>query len=793
MKPSSSPTLAALALAALGVAGLIPQTAAAQVTATDYARAEAFLGWNTENLVSGDRVDPQWIDGGDRFWYRNHVLDGWEFILVDPARRRRAPAFDHDRLAAALSLARDTSYEGHKLPFDEVELVNGDREIRFFLGDSARWRCDVVAYRCTGPDSIARRSDGEILSPDGRWAAFTRDENLWVRDVESGEERSLSTDGERDWGYGVPIEACCSAVTSPRRKIDEPPVLVWSPDSRRIATHRFDERNVRVMGLLETDVKGPVLWTYHNALPGDSVIPTWDVWVFDPEGGAGVRADRPPQPYVNTSCCRLTTNGPDGEPVWKDARWGTNADELFYTVGERSFDTLTLVAMDVATGATRTVLTETSPTYVEANVRSGGVPNWRVVSDNREVVWFSERDGWGHLYLYDAATGALKNRITQGPWLVVDLLRVDDVNRWVYFTAVGREAGEDPYQRHLYRTRMDGSAIELLTPGDADHEVRISPSGQYVVDTYSTRASTPVTVLRSAAGAELLTLERADFAALLDTGWQWPVPFRTKARDGTTDVYGYLYFPRHMEEGKRYPVIDYIYPGPQTGPIGWRQATTGPRGNGPALAELGFIVFTIDAMGTPLRSKAFHDAYYGNMVDNGIPDHIAALKALALRYPQIDLDRVGIYGHSGGGFSSTDAILHYPDFFKVAVSSSGNHDNRSYDYTWGEKYQGLLEREEGGGDNFDSQANHLAAGNLKGRLLLVYGTLDDNVHPNATLLLVDELIEHNKTFDMLVMPNRNHGYTNDPYLIRRTWDYFVEHLLGEEPPVDYAIRPPGAG
>jgi dipeptidyl aminopeptidase/acylaminoacyl peptidase len=781
---------AGLALAILSLAWPASGPLPAQVTATDYARAEAFLGRNARNLVSGDQVDPVWIDGGDRFWYRNRVRDGWTFVLVDPDRRTRVAAFDHDRLAAALSVARDTSYEGRRLPFEAFELVDGDRQIRFFLGDSVRWRCDVVAYLCSGPDSVPRPSDAETKSPDGRWVAFSRDENLWVRDVETGEERSLSTDGTEDWGYAVPIEACCSAVTVRREETDEPPVLVWSPDSRRIGTHRFDDRGVRVMALIETDVKGPALWTWHNALPGDSVIPTWDVWVFDVEGGPGVRADRPPQPYVNTSCCRLTTTGPDGEPVWKDVRWGSGSDELFFTYGHRSFDTLRLVAMDARTGATRTVITETSPTFVEQNLRSGGIPNWRVVSDDTEVVWFSERDGWGHLYLYDARSGTLKNRITGGSWLVVDLLRVDEEERWVYFTAVGREEGEDPYLRHLYRAALDGSAVELLTPEPADHEVTFSPSGRYVVDTYATRVSPPVTVLRSADGEVVLTVEEADYSALLDAGWQWPVPFRTKGRDGVTDVYGYLYFPRDMEPGARYPVIDYIYPGPQTGPIGWRQATPGPRGNGPALAELGFIVFTIDAIGTPLRSKAFHDAWYGDMADNGIPDHIAALRALAVRYPAIDLDRVGIYGHSGGGFSSTDAILRYPDFFRVAVSSAGNHDNRSYDYTWGEKYQGLLERREDGTDNFDAQANHLMAGDLRGKLLLMYGTLDDNVHPNATLLLIDALIEHNRTFDLVVMPNRNHGYADEPYVIRRTWDYFVEHLLGQTPPLDYEIRPP---
>jgi dipeptidyl aminopeptidase/acylaminoacyl peptidase len=285
----------------------------------------------------------------------------------------------------------------------------------------------------------------------------------------------------------------------------------------------------------------------------------------------------------------------------------------------------------------------------------------------------------------------------------------------------------------------------------------------------------------------LQTLAVGDVSPLLAAGWKWPVPFTVKARDGMTNLYGLLFFPSEFDPERRYPVIDYVYPGPQIGPIGFRSFTVNARGNAHALAELGFIVFAIDAMGTPVRSKAFHDSYFGNMGDNGIPDHIAALRQLARRYPQMDLDRVGIFGHSGGGFASTDAVLRYPDFFKVAVSSAGNHDNRSYDYTWGEKYQGVLEQNENGGDNFDSQANQNLAQNLAGKLLLMYGTLDDNVHPNATLLVIDELIKHNKDFDLIVMPNRNHGYAGDPYVTRRTWDYFVKHLLEVDPPVEYQI------
>ncbi len=778
-------------LVILGLAGsLIPDMPlSAQLSATDYARAERFLGWNTATLVTGDQVAPVWLEN-DRFWYRNHVGDGHEFVLVDPVQGTKGLAFDHHRLAAALSVASDTSYVGNELPFQDFDFAEEGGVIRFHLADSVRWSCDIRAYRCSGPDSIPKDPVTETASPDGRWVAFERDENLWIREVDSGIETQLTSDGEKDYGYAVQPEGCCGVVTGSRQDRKQPPVLAWSEDSRRIATHRFDERGVREMALLETNVEGPILHTYRNALPGDSVIPSYQIHVFDLEAGTGVGAQEPPQEMVNTSCCGLLGFQAPDELIWKDARWATGSDEFFFTYGHRSFDTLSLVAMDAATGSTRIILTETSPTYVEMNARSGGIPNWRVVNDNREVIWFSERDGWGHLYRFDAANGELLNRLTEGPWMVVDLLEVDEAAGWVYFTGVGREEGQDPYYRHLYRVQLDGSRLELVTPEAADHEVTFSPSGRFFVDSYSTPTTAPVTVLRRADGTEIMTLEEADFSALLATGWEWPVPFKVKARDGITDLYGFLYFPTDFDSERSYPVVDYIYPGPQTGPIGYRQGSSGARGEGRALAELGFVVFTIDALGTPLRNKAFHDAYYGNMGDNGIPDHIHALRQLAGRYPSMDLDRVGIFGHSGGGFSSTDALLRYPDFFKVAVSSAGNHDNRSYDYTWGEKYQGLLEKKPDGTNTFDSQANQDLARDLRGRLLLMYGTLDDNVHPNATLLVIDELVKHNRDFDLIVMPNRNHGYANEPYVIRRTWDYFVRHLMGVEPPGQYQINRP---
>jgi dipeptidyl aminopeptidase/acylaminoacyl peptidase len=778
------PSLRNAALVALA-STLCGHALAAQTTSTDYARADRFLSWNAGTLVTGDEVSPQWLDG-NRFWYRNRLGEGHEFVLVDPTVPSRRRAFDHDRLAAALSLAADTSYVGTKLPFRTFEFA-GERAIRFHTADSVRWTCAVDEYVCTGPDPIPADDRTERKSFDGRWVAYSKDENLWIRSTDTGEEVRLSRDGEQDFGYAVPQEGCCSAVTLARQGVTAPPVLYWSADSKRVATYKLDERNVEQLHLLETKTGRPKLHSYRVGLPGDSVIPTYEIHVFDVEARTSVKADLGAIDAVNTSCCGLA-----GDTIWKDARWGTGSDQFFFTRGVRSYDTLQLYVADTRTGSVRKILEERSKTYVESNAARSGTPNWRVINDNREVVWWSERDGWGHLYLFDAATGALKNRITGGAWMVGDLLHVDEVGRWAYFTGLGREADRDIYFRQLYRARLDGSVVELLTPEPADHQISPSPSGGYFVDQYGTPDSPPVTVVRGPTGRVLTTLETADFSALLATGWRYPTHFTVMARDGVTPLHGFLYFPTDMDENATYPVVDYIYPGPQVGPIRSRQASVAAPGNATSLAELGFIVFVIDALGTPQRDKTFHDAYYGNMRDNGIPDHIAAMRQLAIRFPQMDLDRVGIFGHSGGGFSSTDALLSYPDFFKVAVSSAGNHDNRSYDYTWGEKYHGLLTRKPDGTDSFDSQANQNLAANLEGKLLLMYGTLDDNVHPNANLLLIDELIKHNKDYDLVVMPNRNHGFANEPYTVRRTWDYFVEHLRGEKPPKQYSIVRPGS-
>jgi len=415
-----------------------------------------------------------------------------------------------------------------------------------------------------------------------------------------------------------------------------------------------------------------------------------------------------------------------------------------------------------------------------------GMANWRVLPATNEVIWFSERDDWGQLYLYDLTTGRLKSKITSGEGNVAELLRVDNASRTIWFVGNGKEKGRDPYFRHLYRIRLDGTGLTLLTPEDADHSIALAPSGRYFIDSYSRPDVAPITLLRDLNGKTIVTLETADISRLRATGWKPPTPIIVKARDGKTDLYGLMYLPTNLDRARKYPIVNHIYPGPQTGSVGGRSFSPA-RGDAQALAELGFVVVEIDGMGTPWRSKSFHDAYYGKMGDNTLPDQVAGMKELARRYPFIDIDRAGVYGHSGGGFAAAGAMFRYPDFFKVGISEAGNHDQREYEDDWGERYQGLLVPTPDGGDSYAAEANQMYAKNLKGKLLLAHGTMDNNVPPYNTLLVVDALISANKDFDLLLLPNRTHGFANESYMVRRRWDYFVKNLLGAEPPREYPL------
>jgi dipeptidyl aminopeptidase/acylaminoacyl peptidase len=776
---------------AFSLLALCPVFAQTRFTAAEYARAEKFMGYNTNPLVVRSGVRPNWLPD-ERFWYRVTTATGSEFVLVDTAKGTRAPAFDHTRVAAALSTASGRPYTAAQLPFQEIEFSADGKSIGFQAG--GRWQCDVQGAKCTadpapGPAGGGRggrgggrggRSGGltpEVLSPDKKHAAFIRDSNLWVRETATNQEHPLTTDGIKDFGYATDNAGWASSNR---------PILLWSDDSKRIATFQQDQRGVGEMYLVDTKVGHPTLQTWKYPLPGDEVVTTIQRVVLDLDGPRVVRLQLPADQHRSTLCDNVTCRG--GE--WADVQWDKDGARLAFVSTSRDHKQEVLRIADATTGAVREVLEEKAPTFFESG---NGRVNWRYLPESREFLWFSERDNWGHLYLYDSETGKLKNQITTGEWNVTQLLRVDEKNRRLYFLGVGREKGRDPYFIHFYSIGFDGRNLTLLTPEDANHEVSLSPSGKYFVDSFSRPDVPPVAVLRENTGKLIAPLERADISRLLSAGWAPPVGFTVKARDGVTDLYGLMFKPTTFDAAKKYPIVNHIYPGPQTGSVGSRSFSTA-RGDCQALAELGFIVVEIDGMGTPWRSKKFHEAYFGNLGDNTLPDQVTGMKQLAQRYPWIDIDRAGIYGHSGGGYATAGAMFHYPDFFKVGISEAGNHDNREYEDDWAEKWQGLLRTNADGSTSYDNQANQLFAKNLKGHLLLAHGTMDNNVPPYNTMLVVNELIKANKDFDLLMLPNRNHGFGNEPYMIRRRWDYFVRYLLGAEPPAGYELKsPPGGG
>jgi dipeptidyl-peptidase 4 len=767
--------------AALGMCAAFPAIAqqsgamASRVfTAEDYKRAEKFMAYNTRPLVFHD-ARGKWVSG-ERYLFRDLGPEGSEFVVLDAAHGTRQPAFDHAKLAAALSATAGTTYDAAHLPFTSFEFSADGNSISFQV-KGKHWTCGLQANVCHAeakPVKPAGPPAEEELSPDGKRAAFIREYNLWVRDVASGKETQLTTDGIKDFGYATDNAGW---IHSDR------PILLWSPDSRKIATFQQDQRGVGEMYLVETKVGHPVLQAWKYPLPGDDVVTTIQRVVIDLEAHKVIRLKLPPDQHRTTLCDDVECRGSD----WDDVEWSPDATHLAFVSTSRDHKHEQFRVADAATGAVHDVFDETAATQYESG---WGRINWHYLPATNEVIWFSERDGWGHLYLYDLATGKLKNQITSGDWVVTQLLHVDEKNRVLYFLAGGREKGRNPYFAHLYRIGFDGKNLALLTPEDGNHEVSFSSTGSYFFDSYSKPDVPAVAVVRDDSGKLISAVAKTDISRLLAAGWQPPVPITVKARDGVTDIYGLMYKPTNLDPAKKYPIVDNIYPGPQGGSVGF-WGFSPARQDCQALAELGFIVVQIEGMGNPLRSKKFHDFYFGNMGDNTLPDQIAGMKELAQKFSWIDIDRVGVYGHSGGGYATADAMFRYPDFFKVGISESGNHDNREYEDDWGERYQGLLLKNADGTTNYDDQANQHLAKNLKGHLLLAHGTLDDNVPPYNTLLVVDELIKANKDFDLLLLPNQHHGYGSATlYMTRRRWDYFVRYLLGAEPPHEYELQPP---
>ena len=763
---------------ALGLA-LVPSATTAQVTRADYDRAQA-LSSTFEARAVNVTDTPTWIGTTHRFYYRRSRPDGYEFVTVDADIRQKQPSFDHARLADALSKAANRTYVASRLPFQGFTFNEALSAIDLTI-DGARWTCVLADYSCRTPElprpgDIRRGITGPVrgdlstvtprprLSPDGQWMAFIDNYNVAIRPVGGDKRISLSTDGsEGNYYDGASI--------------------VWSPDSTKVAAYRVRpgfRRLVHYVSSSPEDQLQPQHWAIQYAKPGDQLDLEQPV-LFDVRSRSQITVD-----------ARLFPNAFDmSDLVWrKDSRGFT------FEYNQRGHQAFRVIEVEAQSGAARAVIAEEPQTFFYYNRSAATLQagkRYRYdLADGQEVVWMSERDGWNHLYLIDGATGAVKSQITKGAWPVRHVVKVDEEKRQLWFSAGGMTAGKDPYFQHYYRINLDGTGLTPLTSVDANHTVEFSSDMTMFVDHYSRPDLASVLELRrlkgegfsprqaaaEAAALQTWEVERGDTSALVKAGWRAPEVFVAKGRDGVTDIWGLVWKPTNFDPAKKYPVIEYIYAGPH----GTHTPKSFSASSGmPAQAALGFIVVQMDGMGTANRSKAFHDVAWQNLKDAGFPDRILWHQALAAKNPWYDISRVGIYGGSAGGQNAMGALLFHPDFYKVAVSYAGCHDNRMDKIWWNEQWMGWPI-----GPQYAASSNVDHAAQLQGKLLLMVGELDTNVDPSSTLQVVSALLKANKNFDYLMLPGEEHnagrGGEYADYGERKRFDFFVRHLLGQNPP-----------
>ena len=747
-----------------------------QFTIAEYEDAAKHMDSSLYGLVY-NQVSGSAFVNNNNLLYTTKTKVGKKFILVNTKTQEKKTAFNHEKLAKTLSKKLNKEIDANALPISNVSFSKNLNTLQF-IAFNQKYEYKIKEHTLVQHASKRNSAESnEHVSPNGKLAAYIAHYNLWIRDLDTNKSMQLTFDGKQDYGYATNNAGWIKSDGA---------VLKWSPNSDKIATFQQDARGVGMMYLTSSNIGHPRLEAWKHPLPGDAEIFTIErVIIHLGNQPKTVRLKMEKDFQRGTTTDHIA--GRNNELL--DAQWNKKGTKFAFVSGSRDHKVAHLQIADAQTGAVTSVHKEEVTTYYESGVNA---ENWKVLFDSNEFIWYSEKTDWGHLYLYDLKTKALKNEITSGNFIVKQIKSIDEKNRQIYFSAGGKEAG-NPYHNYYYKINFDSTNFTNLTPSKGTHSVTISDDYSLLIDTYSTTTEPPITVLRNGFGEKIMDLEIADISELKEKNWQAPVEFSVKARDGKTDLYGIMCLPSHYNANKKYPVLNYIYPGPQSGSIGkygfrpvWRDFQ--------AVAELGFVVVAVDAMGTPMRSKSFHDAYYGNMGDNGLPDNITAIKQLAQKYKGMDLEKIGIWGHSGGGFASTRAVFTYPEFYDVAVSGAGNHDNRNYEADWGEKWQGLLiegniEGKTDGTTNYDNQANQLIAKDLKGKLLITHGAMDNNVPPSNTMLVVEALIKANKDFDMILYPNKRHGYgdmTN--YMTRKRWDYFVTHLLNAKPAKGFQLK-----
>ena len=796
-----------MALAVVGLMGTA--TMKAQERLPEYLQAEKFTQDKLKTMLFSTTVDPHWFQQGNNFWYEYKTSEGTFWYVVNPSAKSKTLLFDREEMASQLTQIVQDPFEARQLPIKNLKAKEDGRTFTF----------EVVSTRDAKPKKDEKKGKGKAkkevfyfsydyptrklthlkdkeeepkrlmwgsISPDKKTVVYAKDMNLYKMSYEDylkakkNEKDStiveiqLTTDGQEDFGYGIPrnvlnTDTICNGK---RRGV----YGLWSPDSRHFVMTVSDNRAVKPLWVINVMAQPrPTLETYKYQMPGEKEAPIVHTYLFDMQNNT--------RKEIKTAAWKDQTISLQSKPMEQKQRdmeervsiWQGDNNRFFLTRSSRDLYRIDVCSYTIGQDSIVPVIKERMNTYQETRPL-------KALNGGKELIQWSERDGWAHLYLYDDK-GNLKNRITKGAWHVEDVLKVDEKARVIYFVANGKNKGENPYYEHLYRVNLDGSGLKQITKGDFFHQTEVDDDARFVVDNYSRVNTIPTAVVLDNQGNKVMDLEESDFSQLFANGYKFPELFTVKAADGVTDLYGVMYKPYNFDSTKVYPIVDYVYPGPQVEAVYYPFTRMSPRTD--RLAQAGFIVISVGQRGGhPSRSKWYHNWGYGNMRDYPLADHKYAIEQLANRHSFIDIDKVGIHGHSGGGFMSTAAMCQYPDFFKAAVSCAGNHDNNIYNRWWSETHHGVKEQVSEKGDTtfvYKIATNPQIAKNLKGHLLLIHGDIDNNVHPGNTMRVVDALIRAGKRFDMLMLPQQRHAFGDmNEYFYWRLVDYFSEHLKGQK-------------
>ena len=786
----------------------------------NYELAARFSPEKVKKMIFSTSVDPHWMKKSTRFWYSYETSQGKKWVLVDPVKRTKQPLFDTDKLAAELTKAVKDPFDGQHLKLDDLKLLEDENTLQFTVKSTVEvlkqdW-AEIKLKNKNAKDSVEKKvhtfryylGSQELLeietvkepsrlswaniAPDSSKVVYVKNFNLYwmdkenflkaVKDLKDSTlvEHALTTDGVADYEYGWGDRGNDQVEVEKKKNDRKRAPVLWSTDSKQFVLTRTDQRKVKDLWVIHhTRNPRPTLETYKYAMPGEKDQPQTDLihYSFENQKLSNLPISTFKDQTVTLWSTTPATNTRDD--AYRPTTWLGTATEFYFAITSRDLKRVDVLRWNLVANRKEVVIEERSNTYIDFE---------KPELLGNELIWWSERDGWGHFYLY-GKDGTFIRQLTSGPYHTAGAARVDASLRKLYFTANGKEKGEDPYYEHLYSVSLDGGAVTLLNKGDFNHEISINDAGTYFVSNFSRVNTVPASVLYDRNGAKIMDLETADLEQLFAAGYQFPEPFTFKADDGITDLYGVMYKPFDFDSTRSYPLVQYVYPGPQTEAVNKSFGRSMDRTD--RLAQFGFVVVTLgNRGGHPARSKWYHNYGYGDLRDYGLADKKAAVDQLADRYAFIDRHRVGIHGHSGGGFMSTAALLVYPDVFKVAVSSAGNHENNIYNRWWSEKHHGVQERILPSGDTtfvYQIEKNPDLAKNLKGHLMLSTGDVDNNVHPAGTIRMANALIKAGKRFEFVLLPGQRHGYGDmAEYFFWKMGDYFVAHLLGDysPPPVD---------